>query len=158
LKRLGRRKVVPSGRNSLYLACVSQTVQINRHFRSMKILFTRLRGSKPRQNFPKPVDSVVEGWPKRPGLFETLRRRTGVPSGTNSLFLSCVSQTDHINRYFRSLKILFTRQRGSKRRQNVGKLVDLVAEGCSKRPGLFETFATAKRSTQWKKQPVSGLR
>jgi hypothetical protein len=55
------------------------------------------------------------------------------------------------------MKILFTGLRRSNPRQFANP-VDLVVEGCLKRPGLFEMFSTAKRSTKWNEQPVSGLR
>jgi hypothetical protein len=56
------------------------------------------------------------------------------------------------------MKILFTTLRVSKPQENAPKRVDLVVEGCPKRPGLFETFTSANRSTKWNKEPVSGLR
>jgi hypothetical protein len=66
--------------------------------------------------------------PRGQGDLKLSPRRIGVPSGTKSLFLACVSQTDQINRYFRSLKVLFAGLRGLKPRQNFGKPVDLVVE------------------------------
>jgi hypothetical protein len=75
---------------------------------------------------------------------------------------TAVSGLRYPNRQEKSLFSLFEdfvqRLRGSKRPKNIGKPVDFVVEGCPKRPGLFETFATAKRSTKWKKQHVFGLR
>jgi hypothetical protein len=67
--------------------------------------------------------------PRGQGDLKRLRLRTGVPSGRNSMFLACVSQTDKRNRYFRSLKILFGGLCVSRLRQNFGKPVDLVVEG-----------------------------
>jgi hypothetical protein len=56
------------------------------------------------------------------------------------------------------MKFFFTTLRVSKPRQNFPKRVDLVVEGCPKRPGFFETLTSANRSTKWNKEPVSALR
>jgi hypothetical protein len=49
---------------------------------------------------------LLKSDPRGEGNLKRLSRRTGIPSGTKSLLLACVSRTDHRNRHFRSFKFI----------------------------------------------------